>query len=399
MQQQNKQAQPARAVGTPFDEIGQGFGWFEYMRANYPVSRDENGGWNIFRYDDVYQVINDPVTFSSEDVPNFSHNAFLRETIVALDPPVHRRLRYLANQGFTKAAITRIANNAIPLAQTLFDQMREKKEVEIVSEFTFPLTTRAIAVMLEVPEQDWPLVVHWVRGTDKDTPPRSREEASIEQNRMGQQVYDYFKDKLTELRRQPHEGLLSDLIAADVNGDRLTDDEILKFCVLLVVAGQETVQNLLNNALYCFTRFPATLDHLMRHHEAIPSALEEVLRYLPPFWISVRRTTVDTVVRGQHIPAKAIVQAWNASANRDPEYFPDPNRFDILREPNRHLTFGYGIHFCVGAPVARLESRMICQMLFQQFKSIERVSNDPIPMGPGPLYHVESMRLRFEPRG
>lgn len=400
MQQQNKQTSLKTPVEAQPNEIRQGFGWFEYMRANHPVVYDEQGGgWNIFCYDDVYQILMDPATFSSEDVPNFSRNAFLRETIVALDPPVHRRLRYLANQAFTRADITRIANNAIPLTQTLFDQMREQKEVETVNDFAFPLTMRAIAVMLEVPEQDWHLVKNWARGTDADTPPQTREEATESQNRMGQQIYDYFTDVLTERRREPREGLLSDLIAAEVNGERLTDDEILKFCVLLVVAGQETVQNLLINALYCFTRFPSSLDHLMQHPDSIPSALEEVLRYLPPFWISVRRTTTDTVLRGQRIPANTIVQAWNASANRDSMYFSNPNHFDILREPNRHLTFGHGIHFCLGAPLARLETRIIFEMMFKQFKSIQRISNDPIDMGSGPLYNIDALPLRFEPRG
>ncbi|GCE31764.1 putative cytochrome P450 YjiB [Dictyobacter alpinus] len=381
----------------PIEETLRGFEWFTYMRANSPVVYDQQLNiWHVFRYDDVYQVITDHHTFSSADVPNFSQNNFLKDTIVAQDPPDHRRLRQLTNQAFTRRAIISMTESIRQLTQELLDQLIPLGTMDIVSDLAFPLTCNLIAAMLEIPIQDRRLVYRWVKGVDSNTPLLSREDVIKSHNRMGQELYDYIAHILEKRRREPCEGFISALSTAMSNNAGLSDDELLKFCVLLLVAGQETVQNLITNAIYCFTKYPQSRDHLLQQPEHMPEAIEEILRYLPPFWVTVRRTTVDAVVGGKSIPANMIINAWNASANHDGQYFADPEHFDIRRDAKRHLSFGHGIHFCLGAPLARMEANIILPMLCKQLKNFRRIPDRSPDITAGPLHQILSLPIMFE---
>src|SRR5262249_3896658 len=153
----------------------------------------------------------------------------------------------------------------------------------------------------------------------------------------------------------------------------LSEHELVSFCFLLLAAGQETTKNLIANTILCLTDHPDALARLQSEPALMPGAIEEVLRYLPPVWFLVRRTTQDVDLGGQRIPANERILAWTASANRDAAQFPEPERFNIEREPNRHLAFGHGIHFCVGAPLARLEAKIALPMMLAQLKDLKRV--------------------------
>lgn len=399
MQQQNNH--PGRLMAAPTrsnEEMLRGFEWFAFMRANHPVSYNQQmNDWHIFRYEDVYRVITDHQTFSSQGVPNFSELVFLRETLVTQDPPDHRRLRTLATQAFTPRAMTRLTATITQITQDVLDKVLSQGKIEIVSDVAFPVTTNVLASMLDVPNNDWPLLCRWVKGMEDDGSSHTREEVLQANNRMGQEMYDYFSHHLATACHEPRGDLITALRAAEINGKGFSEDELVKFCLLLLVAGQETVQNLLTNAIYCVTTYPESYAHLIQHPEDIPTAIEEVLRYLPPFWITVRRTTTDTELGGQRIRANTIIQAWNASANRDPAHFSDPERFDIHRTPNHHLSLGHGIHFCLGAPLARLEARLVLSMLFKQLKHLQRPPNTPIDVGKGPLHRIHTLPVLFEP--
>ena len=167
--------------------------------------------------------------------------------------------------------------------------------------------------------------------------------------------------------------------------------------MLLLFAGQETTKNLIANAILCFTDYPDTMERLTREPALMPSAIEEVLRYLSPVWFLFRTTKTAVELAGQHIPANQTVLAWTASANRDPAQFSDPERFDIEREPNRHLAFGHGVHFCVGAPLSRLEARIALPMMLEQLKGLQRVKDFPITVNTGIVFVIRSLPATFQP--
>jgi cytochrome P450 len=215
--------------------------------------------------------------------------------------------------------------------------------------------------------------------------------------RMQDEMASYFSGLLEARRRVPREDLISALSTAEVDGERLSESDLISFCTLLLAAGQETTKNLIANAILCFTDHPATLERLKREPALMPTAIEEVLRYLPPVWFLFRHTTKDVELGGQHIPANQIVLAWTASANRDSAQFPDPDQFNIEREPNRHLAFGHGIHFCVGAPLARLEAKIALPMVLEQLKDLQRVEGVPIAIHTGIVFVIRNLPVTFQP--
>jgi cytochrome P450 family 109 len=398
MQQQRNPSSSFTPLHTQsIQETLRDFDWLAYMRTNHPVSYYEPMNlWQVFRYDDVQHVITDHNSFSSENVPNFSENIFLRDSMVAQDPPNHRNLHNLVNQAFTLRAINHLADDITHITRELLDKVLPQGKMDVVSDFAFPLTTKVIAVLLGVPDKDWDLFLRWAGGSDDNPLPQKPKNAMQALNLVGQQMYDYFSQLLAERRREPREDLITALSTAEVNGKRLSEDDLVKFCLLLLAAGQETMKHLLTNAIYCFTQYPESYNHLIQHPELIPTAIEEVLRYLPPFWFTIRRTVVDVELAGQHIPANTIIQAWNASANRDSSHFSDPERFDIQREPNHHLTFGHGIHFCIGRPLARLEARIVLSMMLKQLKNLRCVPNVPIGISPGLAYIIHALPVMFD---
>jgi cytochrome P450 family 109 len=400
MQRQTKLAQGfSHFQSLPVQETLQYFDWFADMRANHPVVYDERTHfWQVFRYDDVNRAITDHATFSSEAVPGFSDSTFLSETIVAKDPPDHRKLRNLVNLAFTPRAVNHLSERIAQIAQELLDAVLPQGRMDVVSDMAFPLPAKAIALLLGVPDEDWDIFRRWARGSEGNPTSQTREQAMRSFQDMQQQMYDYFVDLLAARRRSPRGDLLSDLSVAEIDGVRLSESELVKFCILLLAAGQETTKNLIANALYCFTEHPDVCKQLSQNPDLMPSAIEEILRYLPPVWYVFRRTQTAVELGGQHIPANAIVQAWNASANHDASVFADPERIDIQRETNRHLTFGHGIHFCLGAPLARLEARVVLPMMLEQLKQIQRVPNAPITVQAGLVYIIQSLPVTFQPR-
>ena len=393
MQQPRPRSQAFALFGTyALEDIPKTYSWFEEMRLHHPVFQDERTRlWQVFRHEDVLAVLTDNTRFSSQAYE--LTGGFLKNSLIAKDPPDHRKLRNLVNQAFTPRAVARLSDRITQITQELLDAVRLQGKMDVVSDIAFPLPAKVIAELLGVPPEDWNIFQRWAR-VDSSDPASSRQESG---RSMQEEMYNYFTALLEERRRTPREDLISSLSVAEVDGERLSEPELLSFCTLLLAAGQETTKNLIANAIVCLTDHPESMERLVREPTLIPTAIEEVLRYLPPVWFLFRQTKADVELAGQHLPANQVVLAWTASANRDPARFSDPDRFDIEREPNRHLAFGHGIHFCVGAPLARLEARIAMPMMLQQLKDIRRVEGVPIMVHAGIVFVIRSLPITFQP--
>jgi cytochrome P450 len=387
------QQRPFALFGTyALEEIPQTFSWFEEMREHNPVFKDERTRlWQVFRYEDVLAILTDYSRFSSQAY-EFT-GGFLKNSLIAKDPPDHRKLRNLVNQAFTPKAVAHLSDRITQITQELLDEVRLQGKMDIVSDIAFPLPAKVIAELLGVPPEDWNIFQRWAR-VDGSDPASSRQESG---HSMQAEMFNYFSDLLEERRRAPREDLISSLSVAEVDGERLSEPELLSFCTLLLAAGQETTKNLITNAIVCLTDYRESMERLINEPALIPTAIEEILRFLPPVWFLFRQTKADVELAGLHIPANQVVLAWTASANRDPARFTDPDRFDIEREPNRHLAFGHGIHFCVGAPLARLEAKIALPMMLQQLKNLQRVEGVPIMVHAGIVFVIRSLPVTFQP--
>ena len=397
MQQPSGARSGAPALFRPqaLDEIPQTFAWFEEMRAQHPVFYDQTMPmplWQVFRYEDVATVLTDYSRFSSQPLGVFM-GSFLRDTLITKDPPDHRKLRNLVNQAFTPRAVARLADRITQISQELLDQVKARGKMDVVSDIAFPLPAKVIAEMLGVAPEDWDIFQRWARSG-----PESGEARQEGRRPMQEEMSDYFLALLRERRRAPREDLISALSTAEVDGERLSEYELVQFCKLLLGAGQETTKNLIANAIVCFTDHPDAMERLKREPSLMPKAIEEALRYLPPVWFLFRQTRSDVELGGQQIPANQIVLAWTASANRDAAQFRDPERFDIEREPNRHLAFGHGVHFCVGAPLARLEARIVLPMMLEQLRDLQRVEDFPVMVHAGIVFVIRSLPVTFQPQ-
>ncbi len=380
---------------TSYEDIPRAFSWFEEMRTKHPVFQDEQMPiWQVFRYEDVSTAITDYARFSSR--PLGSDFSLLADTLVAKDPPEHRKLRNLVNTAFTPRGVARLSDRIAEITQELLDQVRAQGKMDIVSDIAFPLPARVIAEMLGVPDSDWDIFRRWAQ-VDSASPETTEQHQGGFVNRMRQEMDSYFTSLLRERRRAPREDLISSLSTAEIDGERLSEHELVSFCFLLLAAGQETTKNLIANFTLCATDHPDTLNQLVHEPTSMPAAIEEVLRYLPPVWFLTRQTTTEVELSGTRIPANQVILVWLASANRDPSQFAQPDQFDILREPNRHLTFGHGIHFCVGAPLARLEARVALPMLLQQLKDLHRVQDTPIAIRTGIVFVIQNLPVTFQP--
>jgi len=391
MQQQPRFYPQQLALFRPhaLEETPQTYAWFEEMRSSDPVFYDGRT-WHAFRYEEVSQVLTDYTHFSSQAFG--LTGSFLQNTLIAKDPPDHRKLRNLVNQAFTPRTVARLSDRIARVTQELLDEVKSRGKMDVVSDIAFPLPAKVIAEMLGVPPEDWDIFQRWAR-VDSSDPAASRREAGRSQR---EEMSNYFSRLLEERRRAPREDLISALSVAEVDGERLSEAELVSFCFLLLAAGQETTKNLITNAIVCLTDYPDSMERLMREPTLMPTAIEEVLRYLPPVWFLFRQTRAEVELGGQRIPADQLVLAWTASANRDPAQFQNPDRFDIEREPNRHLAFGHGIHYCVGAPLARLEARIALPMMLEQLRDLQRVEGVPITVHAGLVFVIRSLPITFQ---
>jgi cytochrome P450 len=373
---------------------------YDQIRSTSPLLRDPGSKfWMVFDYEGVKRVLNDLDAFSSRAAPSGGGPL---DWLVFLDPPRHTKLRALILRAFTPSSVARLEPRIRELSRELLDRTVGRGEMDLAADFAVPLPMMVIAEMLGIPAADrqrfrrWGDVVlnmiYTVTGGDEAA------RAVQEFGAMTAEVAAYLAELLARRRAAPQDDLLTRLVQAEVDGARLTEKEILNFFQLLLVAGSETTTNLITNAVLCFAENPDQLARLRATPALLPTAIEEVLRYRSPFQAVFRVTRRDVEVHGQVIPAGKLVLAVVGSANRDPRQFPDAGRFDVARDPNPHLAFGHGLHFCVGAPLARLEGRVALADLLERLKDI-RLADDQ-PWEPRPAFHVHGaarLPIRFEP--
>ncbi|HEU5230974.1 MAG TPA: cytochrome P450 [Ktedonobacteraceae bacterium] len=394
---------------SSLENVQEMYRWFEQMRTTQPVWLDEKSGcWHVFRYTDVHQVITDYHLFSSENRRRPLGRASARgqdmgRSIIAMDPPQHRQYRNLVSPSFTPRALSRLSGRVATIMQELLDEVRPTGRMDVVADVAYPLPTIVIAEMLGVPTSDRPLFRRWADGLlsqqlsdaeffKPDQPEMRRFSEAFDE------MSDYFRNLLEQRRREPRDDMMSELLAAEVDGEHLSMEDTISFCILLLLAGHVTTTNLLSQAIRCFDEHPETMQRLREHPELMPEAIEEILRYASPVWRLIRTNKTETTLSGVTIPAESLIFAWLASANRDGAQFPDPERFDITRTPNKHIAFGHGIHFCIGAPLSRLEASIALPMMLEQLPQLQRVREEPLELFEGRiLFGFKRLPVTFKP--
>jgi cytochrome P450 len=375
---------------------------YDQMREASPVFRlAPYDLWMIFDFEGVKRALVDHGTFSSDlsYVPGHGNPG---KWFIFFDPPRHTKLRALISKAFTPRVAANLEPRIRELSHQLLDQTIERGEMDLATDFAVPLPMRVIAEMLGVPAAEWPRYKRWSDGILKIANTFTRDEEAartIEEYRAITAEMQEFLPELIAQRQAAHgDDLLTRLVEAEVDGERLTSDEILSFVQLLLVGGQETTANLINNAVLCFLDYPEQLARLRATPELLPTAIEETLRYRSPLQWMPRATTRDVEMHGQVIPAGKLVLPMMGSANRDPRQFHDADRFDIARDPNPHLAFGHGIHACLGAPLARLEARIALADFLERIKDFELASDEPWePRKALSVYGPSRLPIRFTP--
>ena len=354
---------------------------YDRMRSRAPVFHlPVLDVWMIFDFDGVKRALTDHAAFSS-DLRHAPGSGNPGEWFIFFDPPRHTKLRALIAKAFTPRVVANLEPRIRELSRELLDQVIERGEMDLVNDFAVPLPMRVIAELLGVPAAEWPRYKRWSDTILKIANTISRDEEAArtiqEYRAVSDEMRAWLPDHIAQRRAAHQEDLLTRLVEAEVDGEHLTQQEILGFVQLLLVGGQETTANLINNAVLCFIEHPDQLTRLRAAPELLPSAIEEVLRYRSPLHWMPRATTRDVEMHGQVIPAGKIVLPLIGSANRDPKQFRDADRFDIARDPNPHIAFGHGIHACLGAPLARLEARIALTDFLGRVNEFELASTEP----------------------
>ena len=347
------------------------FPLYETMRQSYPVYHDpQRSSWHVFRYKDVMRVLSDYATFSSQfrgSEPADPSSPF-SASIISSDPPRHHQLRSLVAQAFTPHAVEALVPRITEIVSERLDRALTSGRMDVIQDLGYPLPVIVIAELLGIPSRDRQRFKHWsdyaVHATDSGTRIDHERFSGSEMMEMGQ----YFLATIEKRRQVAGDDLISRLLKASIHGEHLNQMELLGFCVLLLVAGNETTTNLIGNAMAAFAEQPEVWESLRARPELLPQAIEEVLRYRSPVQAMFRTTTGEVKIDHQTIPARAQVVAWIGSANHDSAQFHEPARLDIKRSPNHHLAFGHGIHFCLGAPLARLEARIALGAMLERIK-------------------------------
>jgi cytochrome P450 family 130 len=332
---------------------------YRRLREEAPLYHNpERGIWAISRFEDVWNATLDLDTLSTEGIEEMQT---LRPMLNFMDPPRHDRLRALVSRAFTFRRVGEMEGRVRSVARELLDALDGKERCEFVREFAEPLPGRIIAEMIGVPPERRETFLSHTRCMLTTDLSLSITETIEEPSKR---IYEEFALLLDERRRQPTADLMSALIAAEIDGEKLSDDEILGFCYQLIVAGNDTTTSLIGNGLVLFLQHPDQHRLLVREPARIPNAIEEVLRYEPPAQALPRQSRKPFTLHGRTVPVdQRVLLVW-AAANLDEREFEEPERFDVTRKISRHLSFGHGVHFCLGASLARLEARIAFEELF-----------------------------------
>jgi cytochrome P450 len=377
---------------------------FRKLRECAPVAwhpyKDGPGFLALTGYDEVLTVSRDSATWSSEtdgvhfDVPGPDDLADTRGVMmITMDPPRHTALRQLVNKGFTPRRVAKLNERIADMARDLVDRVIEKGLCDFVNDVAGALPSYVIAELLGIPLEDgyrlYELTEIMNSGVPGDHNPRATEAAA--------QMFAYAGELATRKRAQPGDDIATSLLHAEVDGQRLTDMEFIMFFVLLIIAGGDTTRNLVAGGMCMLIEHPEERAKLEADPSLLPTAVEEMLRYVSPVNVFLRTATKDTELRGVRVNKGDRAAMFYPSANRDETQFPDPDRFDITRTPNPHVAFGGGgTHFCLGANLARVEATAIVSEVLSRMKNLELAG--PTERTPSTLINaIHSMPVQFTP--
>lgn len=372
---------------------------YDQMRAISPLLHvPQFNLWMVFDYDGVKRAVNDHAEFSSAASAG-GGKPF--DWLVFSDPPRHTKWRAIIMRAFTPRMVANLEPRIRELSSQLLSRVVECGEMDLSTDYAAQLPLMVIAEMLGIPLADRPQFKRWsdaILGlANTITGGEEGHQAANQWGAATMEMRPYLAAQIAMRRAVPTDDLLSRLVVAEVDGERLTDEEILGFFQLLLLAGSETTTNLINNAILCFIEYPDQYQRVKAAPDLIPSAIEEVLRYRSPFQAVFRKTACDVTLHGQSIPKGSLVLPMIGSANRDPGHFAKPDRFDITRDPNPHIAFGHGPHFCLGAPLARLEAKIALEHLLSQLDDVRLASEEPWePRGALHVHGPTRLPIRFK---
>jgi cytochrome P450 len=351
--------------------------------------------WVVTRYPDVVRVLRDfsaerirtPEQLTAMDMSELNPMArIMVKQMLFMDPPGHKRIRTLAAAAFTPQRVEALRSHIRDIVRDLLARVQGKPGMDVMADLAEPLPCIVTAEMFGVPVEDHQQLKVWSQDFaemlgnfehNADCVPRILKST--------EDVTAYFRSAMHKENLRP-DGLIGSLTNAEVEGDRLTEEEVIANCIVTLIGGQETTTNLITSGTLTLLRNPGELEKLRRNPALIPSAVEELLRYESPVQHTARLAPEDTVFDGQPIRKRQAVIAVMAAANRDPERFPDPDRLDITRQDNRHLAFGWGAHFCFGAPLARMEAQIAFEEMLRGFPHLS--------LAPGPLVWRANLGIR-----
>ena len=385
------------------------FDWYEQMRADAPVRYDERrGAWDVFRYDAVKSVLDDDEQFSVD--PRNAAGARPGEddgpiggTMLTRDPPRHDELRSVVEEAFRPRQLRELEPRMRAMTHELLDEALADADgqFDLVEALSYPLPVIVIAELLGVPSDEREQFKRWsdtvVRSAD-DT--AEAETVVDDQQNAGEEMADYFARQIEARRQEPRDDLLTTIATNEGDGGRLSRREALGMCTLLLTAGNITTTNLITNAVRCLdTQDAETHARLADDEAALTSAIEETLRHRSPVQAILRNVTEETELGGETLQPGEEVVLWAGSANRDEHQFDDADSFQPDRSPNQHLGFGYGTHYCLGAPLARLEAKVALDVLLNRLSGIEVVDTELQPVRSSFIYGVESLPVSYESAG
>ncbi|WPB78530.1 cytochrome P450 [Archangium violaceum] len=366
---------------------------FARLRRESPVCQVDPGGmWAVTRYADVIHVLKNPQVYSSAGIqrtmepPWLGHNP-VAHSLLVMDAPQHGRARALVSRAFGASVLTRLEPMLRATAEQLVSALVVQRTVDFLPALALPLPAAAIGHLLGLDASLYPRFKRWTDHlAEVSATTESDQEGQKRIRHTIQEMEHYLREVMAERRREPREDLVSGLLQARVDGEALTDAELVAFLFLLLVAGLETTVNLLGNAAVLLADHPELLARLRAEPALVPAFIEEVLRYEAPAQSTFRMTLEEVELGGVKLPRHAVLLLHLGSASRDEAYVPDAERFVLERPERGHLSFGHGAHFCLGAALARLEARVVLEALLPRIRSLSR--------GPEPLQWVPSIQIR-----
>ena len=345
--------------------------FYKEWRDTRPIWWGEDiNAWVLTRHEDVRYVLKNASLFSSNSMGEMEHQPFALPLLTD-DPPRHTQLRSIVSRAFTSRTLKKMESEIESLVERLLDDLEGQTTVDIAAKFTIPLPVSLIARLMGIPEERREDFKRWSDALVSTGPATEIKDRMPDIKQMGA----YFRSLITERKANPADDLVSQVVNAEVDGQSMSDDDIAAFCMLLLIAGNETTSNLLSNLLDYLARNPDIWDKLRNNPDKVEAAVEEALRFDAPVQWTNRKAVADTELHEQKIKAGDVIYVVMGSANHDPAHYDRPSQFNFDRKHRDHLSLGHGIHFCIGAPLARMEARYALLGLMKRYKTIRHCTS------------------------